>query len=306
MDMDQNQKNELTLRYRAAADSFIEKIKKDVNVVAVIIEGSLAYDQVWEKSDIDATIIVRDQVLKNDHFCIVEDDITINFYVATRSSFKRFLESISGGSFLHSLYAKGSMVYSSEESLYEYFEEFKKIGQDDLEESIFFLACELLHCYDKCLKWIHVKEDPLYAQYYLLKAAEHISKMEVCLAGEVPTREAIVNASFINPELMSVFYKEAMSHHYSVPEILAAIEKMEQYMEQHLDIIKKPILKYMSDGEMKTVTMITKYFKTDGHFIIGILDYLADKGVIAKVSQTIKITPKSKLAVEEIAYQYIG
>jgi predicted transcriptional regulator len=62
----------------------------------------------------------------------------------------------------------------------------------------------------------------------------------------------------------------------------------------------------MGDQEMKTVTMITKYFKTDSHFIIGILDYLADKGVIAKVSQTIKVTPKSKLAVEEIAYQYIN
>lgn len=92
--MDQIQKNELTQRYRAAADSFIEKIKKDVNVIAVIIGGSLAYDQVWEKSDIDATIIVRDQVLKNDNFCIVEDDITINLYVCTRSSFKRFLETI--------------------------------------------------------------------------------------------------------------------------------------------------------------------------------------------------------------------
>ncbi len=304
--MDQNLKNELTLRYRAAADSFVEKIKKDVNVVAVIIGGSLAYDQVWEKSDIDATIIVRDQVLKNDSFCVVEDDITINLYVCTRSSFKRFLESLGGGSFLHSFYAKGNIVYSTEESLYEYFEEFKRFGKDDLEENVFFLACELVNYYEKCLKWLKVKEDPLYAQYYLLKAAESISRIEICLAGEIPTREAIVKASFINPELMSIYYTNAMSHHYSIPEIFAAIEKMNQYMEQHLDIIKKPIVKYMSDGEMKTVTMITKYFKTDGHMIIGILEYLADKGVIVKVSQTIKVTPKSKLAVEEIAYQYIG
>lgn len=304
--MDQEQKEDLTLRYRAAAESFVEKIKKDINVVAVIISGSLAYDQVWEKSDIDSTVIVRDQILKNDSFCIVEDDITINVTMTTRSGFKRFLESLGGGSFMHSYFAKGNIVYSTDDSLYEYYEEFKKIGKDDLEETIFLTACELVHCYDKCLKWIKVKEDPLYAQYYLLKAAEGIAKIEVCLSGEVPTREVILKASAINPELMSVYYKDAMSRHYSTTEILAAIDKLEQYIEQHLEIIKKPVLRYMADQEMKTVTMITKYFKTDSHFIIGILDYLADKGVIAKVSQTIRITPKSKLAVEEIAYQYIN
>lgn len=304
--MDQYQKEELTLRFRAATQSFVEKIKNDVNVVAVIIGGSLAYDQVWEKSDIDASIIVRDQALKNDSFCIVEDDITINVSITTRSGFKRFLESLGGGSFMHSYFAKANIVYSTDESLYNYFEEFKRIGQDDLEENVFFLACELVHYHDKCLKWIQVKEDPLYAQYYLLKAAEVISRTEVCLSGEIPTREAIVKASSINPTLMSVFYQDAMSHHYSTAEILVAIDLIEQYIDQHLDIIKKPVIKYMSDQEMKTVTMITKYFKTESHFIIGILDYLADKGVIAKVSQTIKITPKSKLAMEEIAYQYIS
>ena len=61
----------------------------------------------------------------------------------------------------------------------------------------------------------------------------------------------------------------------------------------------------MSDQEMMTLTMITKYFQSEGHFIIGIFDYLAEQGVIAKVSQTIRITPKSKRSVEEIAYQYI-
>lgn len=303
--MEQSEKDELTLRYRAAADSFVERLKKDVNVVAVIISGSLAYDQVWEKSDIDSTIIVRDQVLKNDSFCIVEDDITINVYVTTRSGFKRYLESLSGGSFMHSYYAKGNIVYSTDDSLYEYFEEFKRIGSDDLEENILFLACELVHCYDKSLKWIKVKNDLLYAQFYLLKAAEVISRIEVGLSGEIPTREAIVKASAINPELMSIYYENAMSHHYSEQEIIEAIDRIDQYMKQHLDIIQKPILRYMSDQEMKTVTMITKFFKTESHFIIGILDYLADQGIIAKVSQTIKITPKSKPAVEEVAYQYI-
>lgn len=305
--MDNNQQAELTKRYEEATESFVEKIRKDPNVIAVILCGSLSYDQVWEKSDIDMALVVRDQVLKNDSFCIVEDDITINIVsIVTRSGFKRYLEGLSGGSMMHSFYAKGKIIYTTDDSLYEYFEEFKNIGSDDIAITVLLGACELYYFYEKCLKWIKVKQNPLYAQYYLLKAAEVIGSIEVCMSGEIPTREAILKAYATNPELMSIFYSDAMSHHYSYVEILHAISEIDHYIEQHLDIIKKPILDYMSDHEMKTVTMISKYFKIESHFIIGILEYLTDKGVIAKISQTIRITPKSKLAIEEIAFQYIN
>lgn len=300
--MEKNLQSEMTLRYQAAADSFVDKVKGDPNVVAVIICGSLAYDQVWEKSDIDMTLVVRDQVLKNDSYCIVEDDITINVALVLRSNFKRYLEGIHGGSFVHSYFSKGKILYTTDDSLTEYFEDFKRMGSDDMAMTVFFAACELVHIYDKCLKWLKVKQDPLYSQYYLLKAAEVIARIEVCLSGESPSREAIIKAYSLNPNLITPYYQQAMSHHYSSVEVLNAIYGIDHYLEQHLDIISKPVLEYMSDQEMKTVTMIKKYFRTDSHFIVGIFDYLADKGVILKVSQTIRITPKSKLAVEEVAY----
>lgn len=303
--MEKNLQMEMTMRYQAAVDSFVDKVKSDPNVIAIILCGSLAYDQVWEKSDVDMTLVVRDQNLKNESYCIVEDDITINTNIVARSGFKRFLESHNGGSFMHSYFSKGRIIYTTDDSLYEYFEEYKQIGSDDIATTVFICACDLVHNYDKCLKWLTVKQDALYAQYYLLKAAEVIARMEVCLNGEIPSREAILRAYALNPNLIIPYYHEAMSHHYSTIEIMNAIHQMDSYMEEHLDVIKKPVLEYMSDQEIKTVTMITKYFRTDSHFIVGIFDYLADKGVIMKISQTIRITPKSKMAVEEIAYQWV-
>jgi hypothetical protein len=303
--MDNNEQTAMKERFLAATESFVSKVKDDPNVIAVIVCGSLAYDQVWEKSDIDMTLIVRDQTLKNDSYCIVEDDITINVQLIVRSGFKRYLENINGGSMTHSYFSKGQIVYSCDDSLYEYFEDFKRMGSDDMALSVFIIACELVHQYDKCQKWLTVKKDPLYAQYYLLKAAESIARMEMCLNGEPPTRECILKARTLNSELITPYYNEAMSHHYNEDEISNAIKGIDQYLEQHLDIIKKPVINFMSDQEMKTITLITKHFHSFGHFIIGIFDYLAEKGVIAKVSQTIRITPKSKLAVEEIAYLYI-
>ena len=90
--MDEETQAELKKRYMAAVDSFIDKIRVDPNVIAAIVCGSLAYDVIWEKSDIDMTVIIRDQHLATNSYCIIEDGITINVWIAERSTFKREME----------------------------------------------------------------------------------------------------------------------------------------------------------------------------------------------------------------------
>jgi len=303
--MDEITQLKIKERFMAALDSFVNKISDDPNVIAVIISGSLSYDLVWEKSDIDMTLIIRDQILKNDSYCIIEDGITINVSLMVRSTFKRGMERNIGGSFSQSYFSKGKMVYTTDDSLYEYFEDLKKIGSDDIALSVFYMANRLVSQYEKSLKWLKVRKDLHYAQYFLLMAAETIANMELCLNGIPSSRESIQKAYEINPELITPVYQDAMSHHLSEEEILMTIEKIDSFLVKHLEIIKKPVIEFMSDEEIKTVTLISKHFNLAGHFIIGIFDFLADKGVIEKVSQTIRVTPKSKLSVEEIGYLYI-
>ncbi|RCX22700.1 hypothetical protein DFP94_101281 [Fontibacillus phaseoli] len=303
--MDDVMQEQLKERYMAATYSFIDKVRDDPNVIAVIIGGSLAYDVVWEKSDIDMTLVVRDQVLKHDNYCIMEDGIVINVHLMLRSSFKRGLERNIGGSFSQSYFSKGTMVYSTDDSLVDFFEDLKEIGSDDIALSAFHIAGSLVHVYEKAQKWLKARRDPLYAQYYLLKAAESIAHMELCLRGEAISREAIQQALRTAPEVLAPFYQDAMSRRLSPEEIAESIDRIDRYLESHLGIIQKPLLEFMSDQEIKTVTLISKHFQVYSEFIVGTLDYLADKGVIERVSQSIRLTPKSKPAVEEIGYLYI-
>src|SRR5690349_19453607 len=119
--MDISAQAELRARYTAAQDSFIAKVSSDPNVVAIIVSGSLAYDVIWEKSEHDMTMVVRDQPLTTTICCIDEDGILINVYLMVRSSFKRGLERALGGSFCQPSFSKGKMVYSTDDSLVEYF-----------------------------------------------------------------------------------------------------------------------------------------------------------------------------------------
>lgn len=304
--MDEKRQAELKKKFNEAVDSFVGKIKDDPNIIAVIVCGSVAYDVVWEKSDIDMAIVVRDQNLKNYSYSIIENDILINLGIATRSSFRRYMEKDIGGSFSQAYFSKGKIVYTTDDSLYEFFEDIKIVGSDDMALSAFMMGCELVGIYEKCQKWLTAREDPIYTQYYVLKAAEVIANMELCLAGEPASRESIQKAQALNPELIKTFYQDAMSHHFSREELEAAIEKIDNYLESKLDILKKPVIEFMSDNEIKTTTLIAKHFNADSHFLHNMFDYLADKGVIERVSQTIRITPKSKLAVEEQGYLLIA
>lgn len=164
--MEENGLRELQKRYRAATDSFVERVKKDANVIAVIVCGSLAYDTVWEKSDIDMTLIIRDQTLQQTSYCLDEDGIIINVQLFERSSFKRGMDRLLGGSMPQSYFAKGQMVYSSDESLYDYFDELRRMGSQDIARSLLWRACELIDIYHKCQKWLTVRKDARYTQFF--------------------------------------------------------------------------------------------------------------------------------------------
>jgi hypothetical protein len=69
----------------------------------------------------------------------------------------------------------------------------------------------------------------------------------------------------------------------------------------------KPILDFLTDaGGMRTTTELDEYFKKKAQ--IDSLDFayewLADKGIIQKVSSPLRLTTKSRVEVEEAAYYY--
>ncbi len=292
-------------RYMAAVESFVDKVKSDPNVIAVVVCGSLSYDVVWDKSDIDITVIIRDQPLTTWNYCIIEDGITLSIELGVRSGIKRFLERSLGGSFGQSYYANAKIVYTTDDSLYEYFEDIKTIGADDIPLSAMMNAASLLAICKKSRKWLLARKDPLYAQYWLIMAAEFIAKMELCVHGLPFNRDGIKKALEVNPELLRPYYQDAMSRIYSGDDIMAAINKVNEYLNTYVDLIKEPVIDFLSGQEMQTMTMINKHFKSSGDALVYVLDWLAEKEIIQKVSKTIRLTPKSKASVEEIGYLYV-
>lgn len=292
----------LRQRYLQAIDHFVERVKDDPNVIAVIVLGSVAYDVLGEKSDVDTVIIVRDQQIKSCNLCLVEDGIPINADLITRSEFKRGLERSMGGSFFQSLLANGMVVYSTDESLYDYIEEMKQIGESDRAVSALSFAAMLISILHKSQKWLRARRDPLYAQYYLLNAAEAVAAMELCIRGIPASRSTMQKALALNPEAVKPFYNDLLERRLTEDELEGKLQQLDDYIHSKMPIFQQPVLEYLADREVKTASMIAKLLHTESHMIYNVLLYMADKGVIEAVPQIIKLTPKSRLSVEEFAY----
>ncbi|MCL2517758.1 MAG: nucleotidyltransferase, partial [Oscillospiraceae bacterium] len=170
------------------------------------MQGSLTNDVVWEKSDIDATVVVRDQKITVRNFCLDADGIVMNMYVIDRSDYVRMLERGLGGSMSQSFNSHSKVMYTTDPSITEMVEKNKIIGERDAERSALFIACDIVCMMEKCEKWLYVKKDLLYCRYYILKTAESIARLEICLNKEAPLREVIQRAAVLNPALIERFY----------------------------------------------------------------------------------------------------
>ena len=296
---------EIQARFEAAITTFVNKIKSDPNILAIIVLGSLANDTVWEKSDIDTYVMVREMKLNAHSFCIEEDGIIINVVLQNEFDFKRRLERSLGGGFTVSFFAHSRVVYAKDAELAKFMEDIQKPGKDDTAMSFFQEAASLVYYMEKIEKWLTVKDDPLYAQKWILDASYTYANMLLILANKPPSREAVLKVTEFAPELMEPVYRRPLSGFMSRDDVADVLNMFKKFLVDNLEMLKKPVVDFMSDGQVRTITALVKHYGMDSHHIYHVFDILEEMGIVTRVTETVKITPKSRRAVEEVAFMYI-
>jgi len=198
--------------------------------------------------------------------------------------------------------SKARVMYTTDESIAKMIEQRKIIGEKDAQRAAMFMAGEAVCMIEKAEKWLYVKKDLTYCRYYVIKLAECLAGLELWKAKEAPGREVLQQAQKLNPELIERFYYYPMSRGLTKDELEELLKEADEYLMRHIDYISAPVLEFLDDGELKTLTNFYRHFKAGAHFMAHLLDYFASKDIIVKVSDTIKITPKSRPMFEEIAY----
>ncbi|MBH5318429.1 hypothetical protein I6N90_11475 [Paenibacillus sp. GSMTC-2017] len=307
--MELNQKKDITAIFREALETFVEKIQMDDQVIAAILIGSLSYDQVWEKSDIDLRLIVHDQKLNRGYACFVENDIPINASIQTRNDFKRSVEGSVQSSISHSMLVRSTLLFTKDVTISEYLEQIRHVGERDRQLQLIELGSYALSLQAKAEKWLYVKDDPIYSAVWVIKMIDVLAQIEVVLHGDIPMREVVQQAIRYNSDVFQVIYTDFVSeaiNRHKVEEMLTLIH---QYLIERAESLFRPIIQYLKDeGDMRTLNELVQKFnlliQVNSATMTTVCDWLAERGLIAKLEADTKVTPKSRVMLFEPAYVY--
>lgn len=296
-------------RFQGALDTLLEEVKEDRQILAAILCGSLAYDVVWDKSDIDLVFIsADDKKVHSRSLALVVDDINIHAQVVPRAEFRRELESSFHNSCNHSVYARGSLVYSRDPSIDALFQQIKKLGERDLKTQVLNSAQLALALLYKARKWYEVKDDIAYTTTWMLGMASAIADIEISLNGELVDRDCLPRALPLNPTLFGAIYSDLIARPVTRTMIENGLVAVDAYLESKADSLFSPVLEYLQEaaGEPRSMTQIEHYFRRN-YGVEGLAlacEWLSDIGAIEKASTDLALTPLSRVRVQELAFFY--
>lgn len=300
-------KSEIGTLYKEALQSFVEKARQDDQIIAVILLGSLSYDQVWEKSDIDMKLIVQDQKLVRTHMCFTENDIPINASIQTRDEFKRWVEKSVASSFNHSYLLRGTLLYTKDKSLEDYFANIRYIGERDRQLQLLQLGCHVLGMLAKAEKWCFVKNDAAYSAFWILKMVDALAQIEVIRHGEVPMRECVQQAKTFNPDFIRDVYDDLIGGPVDMEKVRTALDRIAAFIQQREMEMFRPILDYLKqEQDARSISEMSDKLGTIIRLDAGLLEmacsWLVERGYLLQIPIQIKATPKSRIYLDEPGY----
>jgi hypothetical protein len=293
-------------RFTAALDVLVEQIRQDRAILAAILCGSLSHDMVWSRSDIDLVLVtIDDRKVGSDSLSLYADGVNVHAMLLPRGEFRQAVEGSIRNSFMHSFLAKGRLLYTHDETITAMFESLKEMGERDRGIALFRAATSALPALYKAHKFMRTRGDLNYTTLWILHTAGSLATIEVISAGLLADREVIPQAITLNPTLFATVYVDLLNEKKTATSVQFALDTIDQYLARRATTLFAPLLEHLRDvGEARSCTEIESHVKKtyDIAHATTACEYLADLGLIGKASIAARLTKRSHVDVQELAF----
>lgn len=287
----------------------VEQVKQDRSVLAAILCGSLSHDQVWAKSDIDLVLVtIDDKKVEEGDLALDAGGVNVHAILLPRALFRKTVEGSIRNSFMHSLLAKGRLLYTHDETITDLCARLRDIGERDTQVQLLRAATHALGPIYKAHKWILTRGDLDYTALWILYAATPLAQIEVIGRRLLADREVIPQAMKLNPAFFKTVYTDLLNGKKTSKNVNAALEAVDDYLAQRAATLFAPVIDHLREvGEVRSCTEIDDHFKRnlDVSGVTTACEYLADQGLIGKASTSVQLTKKSNIEVQELAFFYL-
>jgi predicted nucleotidyltransferase len=295
-------------QFTIALNALVDEVKRDRSILAAILCGSLSHDTVWAKSDIDLVLITIDEkkVSESDR-ALYADGVNVHALLMSRAEFRTLAEGSIRNSFMHSFLAKGRMLYTHDDSIADLFARLSEMGERDRQVQLLRAATHALAPIHKAHKWLLTRGDLDYAALWILYAATPLAQIEVIGRRLLADREVIPQALALNPAFFRTVYTELLNEPKTRPAVDAALAAVDGYLADREVQLFSLVLDHLRDvGEARSCTEIDDHFQRnyDVGGVAAACEYLADRGLIGKASLPVRLTKRSNIDVQELAFYH--
>jgi hypothetical protein len=233
------------------------------------------------------------------------DGVNVHASLISRAAFRQVVEGSLHNSFLHALLAKGRLLYTHDDSLAALCGRLGEVGARDTQLQLLAAATAALPPIYKAHKWFVTRGDLDYTALWVLYAATPLARVEVMGRRLIADREVLPQACKLNPGFFATVYTELLNKKKTVKAVQAALDAVDGYLAERAPSLFAPVLAHLREvGEARSASELEHHFARSFGVqgVTTACEYLADRGLIGKASAPVKLTRRSNLEVQELAF----
>ena len=267
----------------------------------------------WAKSDIDLVLVTTDErtdpKAADQGHALYSEGVNIHAMLMSRAEFRATAEGAVRNSFMHSFLAKGRLLYTHDPSIEALCSRLGDIGERDTKVQLLRAATGVLPAIYKAHKFLATRGDLDYTSLWILGSAHGLARIEVVGRRLLADREVLPQALQLNPAFFRIVYTDLLNAPKTRASVQAALDAVDGYLADRSRSLFAPVFEYLAEaGDARACSEIEAHFHR--HFDIqGVTtacEYLADQGLIGKASAPVKLTRKSNVEMQELAFFAIG
>jgi hypothetical protein len=236
------------LQYQKAFNSVIDRIKIDESVLSVMVFGSMVTGDLWEESDIDLFVIVKQTTDEIRNIHTEEKGVPVHIKLMGKEKFIQIYSDNLKGGYMHRIFSSSRLVFSKDMDITVRYDGGRFFPDVDRERWVMYFLGKLLKDMGVCKKYL--SSNGIYTAYSTaIRCVEKYSRLYINSAGYMISKDVMAMALNLNED-----FKQCVDKlFFEKLNIEEAIKETMTFLEQSININLKDncsvLLNYMREKD---------------------------------------------------------